>query len=180
MATQINGLAEPETPPPGPVAAAIPGYSPAQISHYLKHISFPLPLSHPRDATFLKVLHRCQITSIPYENLSLHYNAAHSTSIEPQDIYDKFLPDFADPNTTKSRGRGGYCFEDNIFFLFVLRALGFTAYPTSARIRIRDHHTRVPAGPFVGPCHREFTIPHCHVHLSLFIIFFFLKKKCIL
>lgn len=127
-------------------------FSESQLQHYLQHIKFPLPLSHPRDAFFLRTLHRCHITSIPYENLSLHYNAAHSNSIDPQDLYAKFLPGFAEPNS-RSQGRGGFCFETCVFFLHVLRAVGFTAYPTSARIRIRDHFTRVPSGPFVGPRH---------------------------
>lgn len=128
-------------------------FSPAQILHYLRHISFPLPLTHPRDATFLRTLHRCQITSIPYENLSLHYNSAHTNSIDPQDLYAKILPDFADANHQESRARGGFCFETSVFFLHILMGLGFTAYPSSARIRIRDHFTRVPSGPFVGPRH---------------------------
>lgn len=142
-------------------------FSSSQIEHYLRHISFPLPITHPRDAVFLRTLHQCQITSIPYENLSLHYNPSHSNSIDPEQLYAKFVPDFAgqDPgavgeqttssSSSISRGRGGFCFETSVFFLHVLRGLGFTAYPTSARIRIRDHFTRVPSGPFVGPRHGE-------------------------
>lgn len=130
-------------------------FTPPQILHYLRHISFPLSLSQPRDAGFLQTLHRCQITKFPYENLSLHYNPSHSNSIDPQDLYAKFLPDFASPGAEYSRGRGGFCFETCVFFLHILRGLGFTAYPTSARIRIRDHFTRVPSGPFVGPRHGE-------------------------
>ncbi|KAF3765778.1 cysteine proteinase [Cryphonectria parasitica EP155] len=128
-------------------------FSPAQIQHYLQHISFPLPLTHPRDTIFLQTLHRCQITSIPYENLSLHYNSARTNSIDPQDLYAKFLPDFHPTASEQSRGRGGFCFETSVFFLHILKGLGFRAYPTAARIRIRDHLTRVPAGPFVGPRH---------------------------
>ncbi|KAJ4403619.1 hypothetical protein N0V82_010630 [Gnomoniopsis sp. IMI 355080] len=74
------------------------------------------------------------------------------SAFDPQDLYTKFLPDFANPDN-RSGGRGGFCFETCVFFLHILRALGFKAYPTSARIRIRDHFTRVPSGPFVGPRH---------------------------
>lgn len=142
-------------------------FSSPQIEHYLRHISFPLPVTHPRDAVFLHTLHQSQITSIPYENLSLHYNPSHRNSIDPQQLYAKFVPDFAaqdpgavggQPTTISSRGRGGFCFETSVFFLHVLRGVGFTAYPTSARIRIRDHFTRVPSGPFVGPRHGELLI----------------------
>lgn len=149
LQTELEGLESLEATP---LKSA---FTPSQIQHYLKHISFSLPLSHPRDARFLQTLHRCQITSIPYENLSLHYNPAHENSIDPLALYAKFLPDFHDKTTT-SRGRGGFCFETTVFFLHVLRGLGFRAYPTSARIRIRDHFTRVPAGPFVGPRHGKF------------------------
>lgn len=164
--------ASPEThtlhPPTVPSA-----FTPAQIQHYLHHIAFPLPPTHPRDAHFLRTLHRCQITSIPYENLSLHYNPAHANSIDPQALYAKFLPDFPSSHAnangsgngdgdggetrtvSSSRGRGGFCFETAVFFLHVLRGLGFRAYPAAARIRIRDPLTRVPAGPFVGPRHGE-------------------------
>lgn len=144
-------------PPPNSSA-----FTPSQIERYLRHVSFPLPPSHPRDARFLRTLHQCQITSIPYENLSLHYNPSHSNSIDPQRLYAKFIPDgpagqnpakSEEHSTTTSRGRGGFCFETSVFFLHVLRGLGFTAYPTAARIRIRDHLTRVPSGPFVGPRH---------------------------
>lgn len=136
--------------------SCISAFSQAQLQYYLEHISFPLPLSHPRDAFFLRTLHRCQITSFPYENLSLHYNVTHNNSIVPQDLYAKFLPAFADSHA-RSRGRGGFCFETCVFFLHILRALGFKAYSTAAKIRIRDHFTRVPSGPFVGPRHGKFT-----------------------
>lgn len=133
-------------------------FTPSQIEHYLRHVSFSLPLTHPRDAFFLETLHRCQITSIPYENLSLHYNLSHNNSIDPQHLYAKFVPSIGGCGSvepTVGRGRGGFCFETCVFFLHILRGLGFRAYPTSARIRIRDHFTRVPSGPFVGPRHGE-------------------------
>lgn len=166
MASNLDGI---NTLEETPLKSA---YTPSQIQHYLQHISFPLPLTHPRDALFLQTLHRCQITNIPYENLSLHYNPAHNNSINPQDLYAKFLPDFSAPGsgsstiTTKSRGRGGFCFETSTFFLHILRGIGFKAYPTSARIRIRDHFTRVPSGPFVGPRHGQLFCSHLNI-LSL-------------
>ncbi|KAF2151603.1 cysteine proteinase [Myriangium duriaei CBS 260.36] len=119
-------------------------YSPAQISRYLQQICFPASmLAGPRDITFLRVLHALQIATVPYENLSLHYNASHNNSIDLQDIYTKFVTD--------DRGRGGYCIETALFFREILRALGFRAYLTMARIRLRENG--VPQGPFVGYRH---------------------------
>ncbi|ROW07022.1 hypothetical protein VPNG_06649 [Cytospora leucostoma] len=117
-------------------------YTLSQIINYLRHISFPLPLSFDRNADTLTLLHRLQITTIPYENLSLHYNRQHTNDINPQALYDKFV---------SPRGRGGYCFETAIFWLNILRGLGFTAYHSQASIRLRDGP--VPRGDFVGPRH---------------------------
>ncbi|KAK2614925.1 hypothetical protein N8I77_001714 [Diaporthe amygdali] len=119
-------------------------YSPSQILAYLQHISFPLPLSFPRNAQTLTLLHHLQITTIPYENLSLHYNPHHLNDIDPQALYQKLV---GPPN----RGRGGYCFETAVFWLNILRGLGFTAYHSQASIRLRDGP--VPRGDFVGPRH---------------------------
>jgi arylamine N-acetyltransferase len=119
-------------------------YSPSQILNYLNHISFPLSLSFPRNPQALTLLHRLQITTIPYENLSLHYNTRHINDIDPQALYQKFVG-------PPSRGRGGYCFETAIFWLNILRGLGFTAYHCQASIRLRDGP--VPKGDFVGPRH---------------------------
>lgn len=119
-------------------------YSPSQIITYLDHISFPLPLSFPRNAQSLRLLHRLQITTIPYENLSLHYNPRHINDINPQALYQKLVG-------PPSRGRGGYCFETAVFWLNILRGLGFTAYHCQASIRLRDGP--VPKGDFVGPRH---------------------------
>lgn len=117
-------------------------YTPSQILSYLHHISFPLPLSFPRNPETLTLLHRLQICAIPYENLSLHYHHQHINDIDPQALYEKFV---------SPHGRGGYCFETSIFWLNILRGLGFTAYHSQASIRLRDGP--VPRGDFVGPRH---------------------------
>ncbi|POS70536.1 hypothetical protein DHEL01_v211068 [Diaporthe helianthi] len=119
-------------------------YSPSQVLNYLKHISFPLSLSFPRNPQALTLLHRLQITTFPYENLSLHYNPHHINDIDPQALYQKFVG-------PPSQGRGGYCFETAVFWLNILRGLGFTAYHCQASIRLRDGP--VPMGDFVGPRH---------------------------
>ncbi|PSK43676.1 hypothetical protein B9Z65_7190 [Elsinoe australis] len=121
-------------------------YTPTQILTYLNHINFPLPLTFPRTPETLTLIHRLQITTIPYDNLSLHYNPSHDNSIHPQDLFNKFITP-----PLGSRGRGGYCFENATFWLNILRGLGFTAYASQARIRLRDGP--VPRGDFVGPRH---------------------------
>ncbi|GAB7342376.1 hypothetical protein MBLNU457_g0593t1 [Dothideomycetes sp. NU457] len=118
-------------------------YSSSQISSYLDYISFPPSLrSAARDIHFLRTLHLHQITTFPYENLSLHYNPSHLNSLDPQDLFQKFT----------SHGRGGYCMETAVFFKHILLGLGFKAYSAGARIRLRSEHG-VPSGPFVGWVH---------------------------
>lgn len=126
--------------------STVPGsaYTPSQILNYLNHISFPLSMSFPRNPQALSLLHRLQISTVPYENLSLHYNPHHTNDIDPQALYQKFVG-------PPGRGRGGYCFETAVFWLNILRGLGFTAYHCQASIRLRDGP--VPRGDFVGPRH---------------------------
>ncbi|PNS20523.1 hypothetical protein CAC42_5973 [Sphaceloma murrayae] len=127
-------------------------YTPFQILQYLKHICFPLPLSFPRNVSTLTLLHRLQITTIPYENLSLHYSPSHDNSISPLTLFEKFVAPPHDPSSrVQAAGRGGYCFETAVFWLNILRGLGFRAYSSQARIRLRDG--AVPKGEFVGPRH---------------------------
>ncbi|KAF2221539.1 arylamine N-acetyltransferase 4 [Elsinoe ampelina] len=127
-------------------------YTPTQLLLYLQHIHFPLPLTFPRTPSTLLLLHRLQITTIPYENLSLHYSPTHTNSISPHALFEKFIsPPAAPGSAEQSAGRGGYCFETAVFWLNILRGLGFRAYSSQARIRLRDGP--VPKGEFVGPRH---------------------------
>ena len=118
---------------------AASAYTQEQVSRYLDYVDFPPELCDgPRDLHFLTVLHAHQISKIPYDNLSLHYNASHSNNLDPAFLYDKFT----------HNGRGGYCMETTVFFRHILRALGFNVYSAGARIRMRKDG--VPHGPFSG------------------------------
>ncbi|KAK3072941.1 hypothetical protein LTR53_005899 [Teratosphaeriaceae sp. CCFEE 6253] len=122
-------------------------YFPEQIDRFLALIQLP-PRFHPshdppRDIILLNTLHTHCISTIPYENLSLHYSPRKGVSLDPQDLYRKIVLD--------GRGRGGYCMEASLFFLHMLRGVGFEAYPVGVRIRLRMDG--VPAGPYVGWVH---------------------------
>jgi hypothetical protein len=118
-------------------------FSPEQIATFLHIIQLPekfLPKNNPPlDYAFLEALHIHMISTIPYENLSLHYSTTRKISIQPEDALAKF---------STGRGRGGYCMENSIFFNHILRGLGFTAYTAGVRIRLREEG--VPSGPFTG------------------------------
>jgi hypothetical protein len=126
-------------------------YTPEQVAEYLDLLNLPREFrsfqSKYGDKTaaaaapthdFLHALHVHQISTIPYENLSLHYSADRQVSIEPQHLFDKLV----------RRRRGGYCMEISIFYNHMLRALGFQVYTAGVKIRLRRGVT--PFGPYAG------------------------------
>ncbi|KAF2156962.1 cysteine proteinase, partial [Myriangium duriaei CBS 260.36] len=125
--------------------------TPSQLSSYLSHLRLPKSLlSAPRDIYLLRLLHTLHLASLPYENLALHYSPTHDNSILPSDLYTKCISP-SPSSSSPSRGRGGYCLELSVLYLNLLRAVGFNAYPSMARIRLR--RGPVPEGRFVGYVH---------------------------
>lgn len=119
-------------------------YTPLQIAQYEKYVSLPLQYrqaSKPElDIKYLTALHVHQISTVPYENLTLHYSVEHRVVLDPQFLFNKIVSD--------ARGRGGYCMENSIFFNHVLRALGFQVY--TAGVRVRPRVGGVPKGNYMG------------------------------
>lgn len=64
---------------------------------------------------------RCQLFSVPFENLDVQ--AGKIVSLEPEEIVDKIIV----------RNRGGYCFEVNGLFAMALQALGIPYQFVAAR-----------------------------------------------
>ncbi|ROV96196.1 hypothetical protein VSDG_05080 [Cytospora chrysosperma] len=123
-----------------------PTFTKAQLTKYFDHIQLPSKYRGddvPRDLSLLTALHVHQITAIPYENLSLHYSQHKTVDLDPHVLYTKFVEN--------GRNRGGYCMEGSLFFLHILSSLGFDAYPTGVRIRLREDG--VPNGEYVGVTH---------------------------
>ncbi|KAH8805675.1 arylamine N-acetyltransferase 1 [Xylogone sp. PMI_703] len=124
-------------------------YTPSQLTQYLNHIGIP-PKYHPTPSTspsldheLLTLLQRHHITTIPYENLDLHYNPSHAILVDPEHLFNKIV--------VGGRGRGGYCMESGIMFHYMLRTLGFRVYMAGVRVRGRDKG--VPGGPYRGWIH---------------------------
>ncbi|OAL57241.1 arylamine N-acetyltransferase 2 [Pyrenochaeta sp. DS3sAY3a] len=121
-----------------------------QLSAFLTYIGLPASLRNQRstgdaktDLHFLTQLHIHTISTIPYDNLWLHYSATHINTILPASKFTNIV--------TAARGRGGYCFQVSLLFNHVLRALGFAAY--LAPVRIRHRVDGVPHGDFSGWVH---------------------------
>ncbi|CAN8105396.1 unnamed protein product [Discula destructiva] len=118
----------------------------AQLRKYFDHIKLPKKYhgeNVARDLSLLTVLHRHQIAAVPYENLILHYSQQKTIDLDPQVLYTKFI--------RKGRNRGGYCMEGSLFFMNILRSLGFQAYPTVVRIRLREDG--IPSGDYITLTH---------------------------
>ncbi|KAM0324880.1 hypothetical protein ACHAQA_007846 [Verticillium albo-atrum] len=105
-----------------------PTYTPAQLEAYFERINFP-KADHPSDPlALLTALQRRQVTSVPFESLSLHYSKHRRLSLDTEDLFTKVV----------TRRHGGYCMEVNTFFATVLRSLGFRLI--NAAGRVKDGH----------------------------------------
>lgn len=82
-----------------------------QLSAYLQRIGFE-GIARP-DIETLRKLHRAHVEAIPYENLDVQLGRR--VTRHPQDAFDKIV----------NRGRGGWCYEMNGLFGWMLEAIGF-------------------------------------------------------
>lgn len=89
------------------------------INNYLTRINYTGKPT-PNFAT-LKQLQENHLKNIPYENLDIMRNIP--ISLEPEHLYQKIV----------TRKRGGYCFELNGLFAWLLRKIGF---------KVRQHFSR--------------------------------------
>ena len=102
-------------------------YTPSQLSQYFAHIGFPEPSTDaPRSLKLLAALQAHQLAAVPFESLSLHYSRIRLLSLDPEDLFDKFV--------LHGGRRGGYCMENNTFFGCILRSLGFELLSVGGRV----------------------------------------------
>src|SRR5262245_29979880 len=100
------------------------------LNTYLARIRY----SGPREPTLdtLRGVVLAHATAIPFENLDVLLGRG--VSLADADVERKLVRD----------GRGGYCFEQNSLLLRALSALGFSATPLSARVRLQAPRDFVP------------------------------------
>jgi N-hydroxyarylamine O-acetyltransferase len=89
-------------------------------STYLHRIGAERPPA--LDGTALGALHRAHLLAVPFENLSIHL--AEPISLAEGDLADKIV----------TRRRGGFCYELNGAFGFLLEALGARVTRVAARV----------------------------------------------
>nr|XP_056719884.1 arylamine N-acetyltransferase, pineal gland isozyme NAT-3-like [Euleptes europaea] len=93
------------------------------VRWYLLRIGYQGP-AQPSLET-LHRLHRCHLLSVPFESLSIHCQEPIALALPL--LYDKIV----------RRHRGGFCFELNGLFLWLLQTLGFCAKAVAGRVRNR-------------------------------------------
>ncbi len=91
------------------------------LDAYFRRVGY----SGPRTATLdtLRQLHELHPQAIPFENLDPLLKRP--VKLDPPSLEAKLV----------NGGRGGYCFEHNLLFAQVLRALGFKVQEATARVR---------------------------------------------
>lgn len=110
-------------------------YSTEQLSRYFDRIgllqsyreSSVAQKNNDQDSLdFLGLLQRYQLAAVPFENLSLHYSAHRTISIDHEEVFEKIIDN-------KSH-RGGYCMENSTLFGTVLRSVGYDVTPVGGRV----------------------------------------------
>lgn len=94
------------------------------ISAYLQRIAYHGPLT-PTVGT-LRALHRAHMLAVPFENLSIH--AGELIQLNESWLFDKIV----------TRRRGGFCYELNGLFGWLLTAVGFHVDMLAARVATAD------------------------------------------
>lgn len=93
---------------------------PDRLSAYLRRLRLDAaPAADPEGLARLQAAHR---RTIGFENLDIRLGRA--IRVDPESVFDKLV----------TRGRGGYCFEQNRLFGDMLAALGIPNRPLLARV----------------------------------------------
>ena len=90
------------------------------VSEYLERIDYHGPLE-PNPNT-LRELQLAHLRSVPFENLSIHWNEP--IVLDDSPLFEKIV----------RRRRGGFCYELNGLFAWLLAQLGFDVVTLSARV----------------------------------------------
>ncbi|HET9979605.1 MAG TPA: arylamine N-acetyltransferase [Ktedonobacterales bacterium] len=101
---------------------------------YLNRIRFQAPGDNTlRPAlSLLRDLHEAHMLAVPFENLSIHYGQP--IVLRDEALYDKIV----------TRRRGGFCYELNGLFAWLLRRLGYEVALLSAEVAGSDSSFSAP------------------------------------
>lgn len=89
-------------------------------AEYLDRLAAPRPAA--ADEPALRSLHRAHLHAVPFENLDIHLGRR--IRLEPEALFEKVVRE----------RRGGFCYELNGLFGWLLETLGFSVTRLSARV----------------------------------------------
>ena len=101
-----------------------------KLQQYLDRINYSGSLE-PNLETLIG-LHRAHLQTIPYENLSIHFGRILELNLER--IFERLVPE----------RRGGWCYEMNGLFAWVLREIGFDVRLVSTQVTRDDGSLMAP------------------------------------
>lgn len=99
---------------------------------YLERIAYThaaAPATQAPALPLLAALHEAHLLAVPFENLSIHYGQP--IILDEAALYDKIV----------RRRRGGFCYELNGLFAWLLRGLGYTVDLLSAEVAETDGYS---------------------------------------
>ena len=88
-----------------------------KVEKYFKRIGLEMPETIVPDGQLLKKLHFAHCTTVPYENLDIIRGIP--LRLDDEGLYQKVVEE----------GKGGYCFELNGLYAWLLEKVGFTEEP---------------------------------------------------
>ena len=92
-----------------------------KVEKYFKRIGLEMPETIVPDSQLLKKLHFAHCTTVPYENLDIIRGIP--LRLDDEGLYQKVVEE----------GKGGYCFELNGLFAWLLRELGYKVTEYASR-----------------------------------------------
>lgn len=92
-----------------------------KVEKYFKRIGLEMPETIVPDGELLKKLHFAHCTTVPYENLDIIRGIP--LKLDDEGLYQKVVEE----------GKGGYCFELNGIFAWLLRQLGYKVTEYASR-----------------------------------------------
>jgi N-hydroxyarylamine O-acetyltransferase len=100
------------------------------LQQYLDRIKYTTPLE-PNVQTLI-ALHRAHLRTVPYENLEIHFGRKLELQLER--IFERLVLEH----------RGGWCYEMNGLFAWVLREIGFDVRLVSTQVTRADGSLMAP------------------------------------
>lgn len=93
-----------------------------EVDRYLSRIGYEGPSGGP-SLELLRSVHTCHLLSVPFEDLTVHSGG--QVKLDLPVLYDKVV----------NQRRGGFCFENNSLFYWLLTQLGFQVTVLSGQVK---------------------------------------------